>query len=375
VSRIGRGPGALRRWGAVATGVSLLVTLPYAVDRLPVDEVRTDPAGIIAKVRESGAVAHTGYAESAARVSLPDVRQVERVIQLLGGTTQLRVWWLSATAWRVDAVSAIGEYDIYRTGQDSTTWDSFERRATVQTGQSAVRLAQPSDLLPSELGRRLAAAARPEELSPLRARRVAGVAAVGVRITPRAEETTVERVDLWADPDTGLPLRVEVTERGAGAPVISTAYLEIAMQAPAAEDVTFRPADDVAVDLTTAPDIAAEVEQFSPFALPAEVGGRQRRTTVGSGAATYGEGFGIVAALVIPERLVRRVRRQLEGQFTEPLERPYGEATVVRAPLLNGLVVDPTVDRGYGFVVSGAVPVEVLERVAADLAGRELELR
>lgn len=349
--------------------------MPYVVDRLPVRDIPTDPAAVIAKVRESAGIAHTGYAESHARISLPDVRQVGRVLEILGGTSQLRVWWAARTSWRVDAITSIGEFGTYRDAEGTTSWDSFERRATKQTGESAVRLAQPSDLLPSELGRRLAAAARPDELTALPTRRVAGVTAVGVRITPRSDETTVGRVDLWAHPDTALPLRVEVTQRGSRSPVISTSYLQIALEPPVAQDMRFRAGPDVAVDLTTAPDIAAQVEQFSPFVLPAEVAGAQRRTTVGSGAATYGEGFGIVAALVLPDRLVRRVRRQLDSQLLEQLDRPYGGVTVVRAPLLNGLVVEPAAGHGYGYVLSGAVPVEVLERVAADLAGRELAVR
>jgi hypothetical protein len=359
----------------VALGVGVLVVLPYAVARLPVDAVRMAPAEVIAKVRGSATVAHSGYAESAARVSLPDVPQVGRVADLLSGTTSLRVWWRTATHWRVDAVNAIGEFDIYRNGAATTSWDSFERRATVQTGQSVVRLAQASDLLPGELGRRLAAAARADEITALPARRVAGTTAAGARITPASGETTIARVDVWAEPRTGLPLRVEVTERGGSAPVISTAYLDLELTSPAAAAVEFRRGPAVIVDFTSAPDFASQVEQFSPFVLPADVAGKPRRTSVGSGAATYGEGFGVVAALVLPDRQIRRLSRRLQDQVADALPRSYGEIRVVRAPLLNGLVVAPATFRGYGYVLSGAVPVETLELVAADLAERELAVR
>ena len=42
--------------------------------------------------------------------------------------------------------------------------------------------------------------------------------AAGLRMTPADPASTVGRVDIWADPSSGLPLMVEVFGRGSGRP-------------------------------------------------------------------------------------------------------------------------------------------------------------
>ncbi|WP_433606366.1 hypothetical protein ACQP2P_29845 [Dactylosporangium sp. CA-139114] len=61
-------------------------------------------------------------------------------------------------------------------------------------------------------------------------RRIAGVAAAGVRVTPGDPQTSVGAVDVWADPRTGLTLEVDV----GGA--LTTRFLR-ARVAPPADDV------------------------------------------------------------------------------------------------------------------------------------------
>src|SRR5204863_2799153 len=124
-------------------------------------------------------------------------------------------------------LTPIGERDLYAGDGGTLLWDSGERRAVVTDGEPPVRFARPSDLLPPELGRRVAAAAATGEVTRLGARRVAGVQALGLRVVPRSAGTTVARVDLWADPASGLPLRVELTTRGGARPIVTTAFLDL----------------------------------------------------------------------------------------------------------------------------------------------------
>jgi len=372
MSRFGTGPGAPRRWAAVTAGVALLLAAPYAAGRLPSGRADVLPVVLLARVRNSGSVPHSGYAESTARIGLPSVPQIGEVLDLLGQTTRLRVWWAGIASWRVDALGAAGERDLYRDAAGLTLWDSAERRATRQQGESSVRLARPSDLLPTELGRRLAASAAAQELSGLPSRQVAGVTAAGLRITPASATTTIGRIDMWVDPPTGLPLRVEVTEKGASVSTVVTGFLELSRQPPAPEQVRYRPAPDVPLDYVQAPDIAALVGTFSSLVLPSNAAGTARRGSVGEAGGTYGEGYSAVAALVLPGRLLRRVRRGL-AEALPPEVRPYGEVTVLRAPLLSGLLVVPPGEPGYGFILSGAVSTEELERVAAGLVSQGVE--
>src|SRR5687768_8873093 len=112
MSRIGRGPGALRRWGSALGGTLLLAALPAAAGRLPAAGSQVAPAELLARIGASAGTPYSGYAESSGRIALPDVPRVEEVFALLGGTTKLRVWWRGPAEWRVDTLTAIGEHGL-----------------------------------------------------------------------------------------------------------------------------------------------------------------------------------------------------------------------------------------------------------------------
>ncbi len=366
MSRIGRGPGALRRWGSALGGTLLLAGVPAAVSRLPADADRVPPADLLARIRASATTGYQGYAESSGRIVLPDVPQVEEVFALLGGTTRLRVWWRGPADWRVDTITAIGEHGLYHDGLGTRAWDSFDRRVTRVYGDPAVRLPRPADLLPPELGRRLAAAVRDgDALAALRPREVAGRSVPGVRVVPGDPATTIGRVDVWADPRTGLPLEVRLTAKGARHPAIESRFLELSLATPRPERTTFVPPRDAEYHTQQAADLLAAIDGFAPLLLPDRAGARARRGG-SDGATTYGEGFGQVAAVVVPGRLARRVYRALEAAPARDLDAGTRALTT---PLLNGLVVT---DAGFGtgLVVSGAVTVETLRTVAAQLSGQ-----
>ncbi|HVE62494.1 MAG TPA: hypothetical protein VNB94_01645, partial [Mycobacteriales bacterium] len=226
-----------RRWAAVLSGVAVLASLPAAIAALPVADSSISAADLLTRIRASTPVAYQGYAESRAGLTLPDVREVGDVLELLGESTSMRVWYAGPQAFRVDALHPAGEKNLAVDGTGSWIWDSFEQRATRMEGESEVRLARPADLLPPELSRRMAAAAKAEEVTRIPPRRVAGRAAPGLRITPRSAETTIGRVDIWAEPRTGLPLAVEVTTRTGTRPVIAALFLDLELRRPDPERV------------------------------------------------------------------------------------------------------------------------------------------
>lgn len=365
MSRIGRGPGALRRWGAAGALTASVVAAPSVADRLPVRADRVEPRALIERMVASEGVAYSGYAESTSAIGLPDVPQVGRLVDLLGETSRLRVWFRSPESWRVDTLTRTEERGTYADGGSTWLWDSGEQRAIRVLGEPRVRLPRAADMVPPELGRRLARLVTPEDrVSAIGARRVAGRAAAGVRIEPGGAATTVRRVDLWADPDSGLPLRVEVTAKGQDRPLVTTSFLDLDVADPGADLVTFRLPPGRGVDVTTAGDLAARLDEELEVPLPDTLGGLAKRATVARSAATYGTGFGIVAVVALPPHLAYRVERRLTAPFAMVREGGYGTATVVVTPLLTGLLV---VSDGLGYVVSGAVPVSTLEAVATDL--------
>jgi hypothetical protein len=351
------------RWLVVGGGVALLVTLPVVVGALPASDSSVPAVALLDQVRASTTVPYEGYAEARGRIGLPDVPRAGRVVALLGETTRMRAYVAGPERWRVDELTPIGERDLYHQSWGTWLWDSGERRAVATVGEAAVRFARPADLLPPELGRRVAAAAEPGEVGRLPARRVAGVEAVGLRITPRSPDTTVGRADLWADPRSGLPVRVELTARGAATPILTAAFLDLRRRAPEPDLLRFDPPGDAEVQTDPTPDVARAIDRFSPFVLPDQLAGQPRRTQVARAASTYGRGFDLVAVLAFPAQLSFRTREFLDKVPAKA--GPWGTASVVSTPLLNGMVFE----RGeVAYALAGTVPQPVLERVATELA-------
>jgi hypothetical protein len=325
---------------------------------------------LLDKVVSSGTVGYQGYAESNARLRLPEVPRAERVLELLAERVRMRVWWQSASAWRVDELSVIGEHGAYRDKSGLWVWDSERRAATRVEGVPRVRFPRASDLLPPELGRRLAAAARPGEASRLPSRWVAGISAAGIRLTPSTSETTVEHVDMWVDPGSGLPLSVEITARKSDAPIITSAFLDLDLGPPDPKIVRFQPPPDGAVNFTEAADFAQAVDRYSPFVLPEEIGGRSLLSSAAGAAGTYGDGFALIAVLVLSER--HSPLNDDEMTQVPKSVGPWGTAHVVETPLLNGMTFDRD---GTTYVLGGTVPIDALEETAALLARRGVPQR
>jgi hypothetical protein len=350
--------------------VVVLVALPVIVKAVPVADSSVPAGALLSHVRASTTVPYEGYVETSGRIGLPDVPRAGRVVALLGETTRMRAYVAGPERWRVDELTAIGERDLYREAWGTWLWDSGERRAVATVGEAAVRFARPADLLPPELGRRVAAAAEPGEASRLPPRRVAGVEAVGLRITPRSPDTTVARADLWADPRSGLPVRVELTARGAAAPILTTAFLDLRLRAPDPDLLRFKLPGDAEVQTDATPDVARAIDRFSPFVLPDLLAGQPRRTRVARAASTYGRGFGLVAVLAFPARFSPRTRDLLDKLPVQ--DGPWGTASLAATPLLNGMVFE----RGeVAYALAGTVPPPVLERFATELARDGVALR
>jgi hypothetical protein len=288
----------------------------------------------------------------------------------LSTTTRLRTWYRGPRSWRTDVLTAVEERDQYLDADGTMSWDGGRRRATDVDGSQPVRLARPQDLLPPELGRRLAAEATAAELSPLTAKRVAGRSLPGLRITPRAPDTTVGRVDLWADPRSGVPLEVVVTPRGTSSPAIVSRFLEVSLSDPGAGAVSFRPGPGTRLARDQFGDVAMALDRLSPLVLPEGEGGLARRGSHQGPALTYGSGFTVVAVLALPAQFLPSGPRFLPTAST--VNGPWGQAKLVETSLLNGMAFS---DGGVGYVVAGTVTTTRLEQVAAEVVTQGVSLR
>ena len=354
----------------VAVGVAALIAIPAVVGALPVSVSAPPPAILLQRVVASAALPYQGYVLSEANLALPNVSEAQGATELLNNTTRLRAWVNGPDRWRVDDLSTVSETDTYLDQGGAWMWDSGRNRATRVVGEPGARLARPDDLLPPELGRLLADAATPDEVGAMGPKRVAGVAAAGLRIIPHAGETTISSVDLWVNPGTGLPLEVAVYAPGSRRPVLQTRFLDLSQSRAPAPLVTFQPPagpvrtvdwDDV--------DIAARIDERSPVLLPDVLGSLTRRTADPAPVATYGTGFSVVAVVALPGRLRFDLDQQLDK--LPSVDTPVGPGRLVESPLLNGLVIS----RGAVlYAIVGAVHPAQLTALAPSLPplGRQL---
>ena len=336
------------RWAAVAAGVAALVSLPTLAGALPTRSSDVTAEELRDLVRASGAVAHEAYGESRVDLPLPDVDALGDVPELLGSTTRTRTAWRTPLDWRVDRLTVAGETDVVRAGALTTTWDSADRSVTRLLGDLPVRLPRPDDLTAPVLARRLVATPG-TVLSRLPERRVAGRSAPGLRVAPAdPAQTLVESVDVWVEPGSGLPLRVEVRADGQRNPVVTAVVLDLELGDPGARRTAFDPPPGSTETTTQAPDVAAEVDRLVPFLLPDVLAGDGRADPAGlgtGGVAVYDRGFEAYA--VVP------LDRDLGGDLLD-LAPPGG---VFATPLVTVLV--GRVER-TAYVLVGTVPEQVL---------------
>ncbi len=229
-----------RRWCLVAVAATLLVVVPLVVSARPVADPSLDAQQLLARIRAADNVAYVGYVEAQGNLPLPTTDEFNSVANLFGGSSRLRVWWESDDAWRVDRLSASGETDLFHSGSRTTTWD-YERLRATSTLDALVFLPRAVELLPPRLAELVLTDLRTDELSRLPAIRVAGRQAPGLRLTPSVPQSSIDNIDIWADADSGLPLRVRIVGDGDDSPPIDTSFAELTLGQPSTQALTFDP--------------------------------------------------------------------------------------------------------------------------------------
>ncbi len=355
---------AARRWCLVALGAVLLVGSPLVVRALPPDDTDTTAAELLALVQDSDDVAYSGLVESTGTLQLPVADDFSEIADLLGERSRLRVWWRTADDWRVDRIETAGETDLVRSGRGIMSWD-YEAERAVVTHEPDVRLPRASDLLPPQLGLLALRDARPDEVSRIPAERVAGIDAPGLRLVPAEEQSTVDHVDVWADPDSGLPLRVEAYAKGADLAAMSTSFVEVSLATPPAEVTRFFAPPGVEVDFEEAFDVAAAADEYSPLISPPRLAGLERESTDGrSAVGEYGRGVTRMLAIPLWDRSAEPLRDQLE-KTPGAEEHSYG-ITLSVGPLNLVLTPDAFVDE-RSYLLAGTVTAGTLRSAAGQL--------
>ncbi|UOY02947.1 LolA family protein [Blastococcus sp. PRF04-17] len=359
-----RGRGAGLRWAAVGALAAVLVALPPVIGALPASDADVPAAELRAAVLASDAVGFSGYAVSAGGLSLPVTDQLTSVADLFSDRTTMRIWWRGPLDNRVDVVTAAGETGTHRDATGTWTWE-YEAATATRSSLRPLDLPAPPDLLPNALGRRLLSEATDGELARIGARTVAGRDALGVRLTPAEEATSVERVDVWVDPDSGIPLQVEVFAKEAERPALDTRFLDLEVAVPPSEVTGFTPPPAAWVRQGQQADVVLEAgRRIRPVALPAQLAGLDRRQLAGvpPGIGLYGRGVTLLAVAPVPFRLANGLRATL-ARSPEAVTDELG--TRIAAGPVSLMVVQPSGEGPY--VLTGTVTPDALAAAAAEL--------
>ena len=355
------------RWLAVVLGIAVLVATPSVIERLPVDASDIGAAELLSRVQSTTETPYSGYAQAVGGVTLPVTDGLGGLPDLLGDTTTLRAWYRAPDSWRVDTVRLAGERGLYRSPSRLWSWD-YEQNTAVVTPvpEPSLRLPREADLLPPELGQRLLSEATADEVTRLPDRRIAGREAPGLRLIPAEPQSTVTEVDVWSDPDSGLPLRVDVLGGGASRPIVSTAFLDFSSQMPDTETVRFVPPPGTDVQQQDGLDIASFADGIDSAGLPSTLAGLELRDRDRSGAVgIYGRGVTELIAAPLPRRAARGLVDQLRDA---PGAVVTDSSVALSIGPLNVLITEPTGDRRR-YLLSGTVTAETLATAAQQLEG------
>ena len=120
---------------------------------------------------------------------------------------------------------------------------------------------------------------------------MAGVDALGLRLAPAAAQSSIDHVDVWADPDTGVVLRVEVFGR-AGRPPAFTSRVRGVLGRHAAGRAHLRSAVPRGADFEfdEVLDIADAANQYAPSLPPDTVAGLAKAPQADRAVGVYGSG-------------------------------------------------------------------------------------
>lgn len=348
------------RWAVVIGAVAVLCSLPVIAANWPVTEPGVAVDELRSRVAGSGGVPYEGLFESRGGLRLPDLGRLDDEVAPFRTTSRVRVWYTDAEQWRADELLVGAERSVYRERGGLWTWDSGTRRVvhSLREADEPLRIPRLMDLSPAELGRRLLQQSPNETVTPIGARRVAGVVGSGLRIVPSSPDATIDHVDMWVDPDTGVALRVEI-DTGGTAPVFETSWIDLRFRTPDPDVLSFDP-DEAGqpVREATALDPVEQASQTSfPLPFPDELAGLPRRSAASAALATYGDGLSLVSVMVVPSGgLGRRI-----GALPRA-ERPWGgRAAVVETSLVNVQIASVN---GFEVVLAGTVTLAELDRIA-----------
>jgi hypothetical protein len=355
----------------VVAGVAVLCCVPALAGALPVSATGLTAQQLESRILGSQQLAFSGYAESDANFKLPALPAFSSVTPLLDGVSRMRVWQAAPDRWRVDTLSDTGENDTYQDGTSTFVWDSGQQLLTGIYGLQTIRLPRAADLQPEALAvlilNQAGAGAKVAALPP---QRVAGQAAAGLEIIPAIPQSTIARVDIWASPASGLPLLVEVFDRGATHPALETRFLQVGPWTPDARVLVPKYSPGTGFTTTTPTDLSGVLNNLDDERLPFFLAGFLRQRSPVPQIGVYGDGLAAFAVLTFHHDTGSQLLQNALDAGAAPLSGPDVKAgAIAGAPLVNLVLVRPAHSPDV-FLLVGLVSKATLEEAAGILATR-----
>lgn len=354
---------SIHRWLIVVIGTTLIIGTPLVIRALPAHDTGVDASTLLKQVLDSAEVPYSGYAEALGTLQLPVADELAELGPLFGERTRMRVWWRGPDDWRVDHISATGEKDFVHTERGTSTWE-YEDSRVVQYPNDRARLPRVPDLLPPEIASYLLGGVEPSQVSRLPAERIAGVNAPGLQIQPTDDRSSIGHVDLWADPGSGVPLRVSVFDAASNRLAVTSTFMEFTRAKPSSELTRFQAPSGASFEHPRVGDIADAANRFAPVTPPAVVAGFNRSDSPGlRGVGVYGTGLTQFVTIPLWSDAARPLREQL---LLTPTVQKLPEGPALRVGPL-GMLLTTFPDGGGGWLIAGTLTPEALAEVAKDL--------
>lgn len=182
------------------------------------------------------------------------------MVEVLSGGRTARVYAGGKDRVRIQVLDRLAERDVIRNGSDVWTYSSKDNSTThlalpEHASDLPLPVPAPSPLhhpmavAPDEIAAHFLAKADATTAISLGADvRVAGRSAYNLVLEPRTEATLVGRVAVAVDGETGLPLSVQVTARGAAEPSFQAGFTSLSLEAPDDSLFSFVPPPGSAVE-------------------------------------------------------------------------------------------------------------------------------
>ncbi|GLI27442.1 hypothetical protein ARHIZOSPH14_16840 [Agromyces rhizosphaerae] len=392
----------------IAAGVLLAPVSANAAIDLP----DLEPSELLELVESSEVRALSGTVEQTSDLGIPDLSgltggmgggpggdgtgdagpSIDDLLEFATGSHTMRVY-LDGDRARLQVLDRFGERGVIAGPDEVWFTDSREETATHVTPPSESELARleawkdaQSEAWKAEHGDELEASAdmpTPEEvaddvLAALDASdeiavgddgRVAGRDAYELVVTPADPDTTIGRIAIAVDAETGVPLAVEVVARGASDPAFTVGFTSVSFDAPDPALFAFTPPEG-----WTVTEQPIEVPSDEELAAMAEGEGEAHAGEPGDAPTVVGEGWSSVVVFDPAEMAADAPETDapeadapdgampdagFDPSQLEQLATPVDGGLLFQTTLVNVLFADD------GLVYAGAVTPQVLLDVAA----------